>query len=204
MNYKSETRKAYNKLAKDYEKKFEEYFKKHLENEVNAFTKKLPRKAKILDLGSGPGTHALAFKQHGFRPVCIDISPKMVALCQTKGLVATVGDFEKLEFPPNSFDAVWAYTSLLHTTKDKLPEILENIHKILKPKGMFAIAMKEGSGEDFKVSDKDNKSRRWFALYNNKELKSHLKQAGFRPISSSRTVVHPNQIFLNYLATKRT
>ncbi len=55
-------------------------------------------------------------------------------------------------------DGVWAYTSLLHTTKDKFPQVLARIKDILKPNGAFALAMKEGSGEDFRISDKDNTS----------------------------------------------
>lgn len=200
--YKDETRKAYNKLANEYEKKFKEHFDAFLQKEVQDFVDLLPPGGKVLDLGSGPGIHSLAFKEQGLDVLCFDISEEMVKLCRDKGLEAIVGDFENIPFPNKTFDGIWAYTSLLHTTRNKFPIVLAKIKAILKPKGIFGLAMKEGIGEDFRTSDKNNSSSRWFALYKDNEIRSCLKDLDFEILSSSRSEVSKHQVFLDYLCRK--
>jgi SAM-dependent methyltransferase len=44
-------------------------------------------------------------------------------------------DMTRLDFPPNSFDAVYSLNSLLHIPKVEFPIVLENVKKVLKPTG---------------------------------------------------------------------
>ena len=61
----------------------------------------------------------------------------MVALCRAKGLSAHVMDFLSLDFPEESFDAVYALNCLLHVPKTDLGGVLEKIQRLLKPNGLF-------------------------------------------------------------------
>ena len=146
-NYKEATKRLYDRYAKKYEKNTKNYTK-YIENELQLFLENLKGK-RILDLGSGPGRDSLYFKSGGFEPLCIDFSEKMVQLCKEKGLEAKVMDIEKLDFPENSFDGVWAYTSLIHVSKKNIKRVIKKISGILKPHGILSIVMKEGKNEEF-------------------------------------------------------
>ena len=62
----------------------------------------------LLELGAGPGKDGEFFRDSGLEMVCTDLSPKMVALCASKGLAARVIGRSKLDLPPGTFDAGYA------------------------------------------------------------------------------------------------
>ncbi|MFA6110368.1 MAG: class I SAM-dependent methyltransferase [Candidatus Latescibacterota bacterium] len=91
----------------------------------------------LLELGSGPGHDGRFFLEHGLSVVCIDLCPEMVMLCRVKGLEAYEMDVLRLDFPAASFDAVFALNSLLHVPKASIRAVLQGIHRILRPGGLF-------------------------------------------------------------------
>jgi SAM-dependent methyltransferase len=91
----------------------------------------------LLEIGSGVGRDAQFFAAHGCRVTCIDLSPKMVACCQQKGLHACVMDVAALSFADQSFDAVYSVNCLLHLTDTELPAALQEIRRVLRPGGLF-------------------------------------------------------------------
>ena len=126
----SKTIKTYNQVAKDYDQKTSDFWEKVPKTFFNKFLNLT--KGKVLDVGSGPGRDGLLFKQKGLDVVCLDASEEMIKLCLEKGLNAVVGDFKKLPFEDNSFDSVWAYTSLLHSKKEEIDKSLKEIKRVLK------------------------------------------------------------------------
>ena len=198
MDYKAETKKTYDSFPDSFEAKFDTYFHRHLQNEVNEFLKRIPVGGTILDLGSGAGNHALQFLKRGYDVTCADISEEMIKKCKEKGLKAVAMDFERLEFPPASFDGVWAYTSLLHIPKSNLESVLKGILNIMKEKGILFLGMKEGVDEGFRTQDKYPGTKRWFSLYTDSELRKIVSPA-FDIEFSSATKVDGDHTFLNYL-----
>lgn len=167
-NYKEATRRLYDRYAEKYEKNTRDYTK-YIEEELQFFLKNLKGK-KILDLGSGPGRDSVYFKNKSFEPLCIDFSEKMIELCKKKGLEAKVMDIEKLDFPENSFDGIWAYTSLIHVSKKNIKRVIKKIFDIIKPHGILSIAMKEGKNEEFEEDPKYPNEKRYTVLYSEEEL----------------------------------
>ena len=167
-NYKEATKRLYDRYAKKYEKNTRNYTK-YIENELQLFLKNLKGK-RILDLGSGPGRDSLYFKNRGFGSLCIDFSEKMIGLCKEKGLEAKVMDIEKLDFPENSFDGVWAYTSLIHVSKKNIKRVIKKISGILKSHGILSITMKEGKNEEFIEDLRYPNEKRYTVFYSEKEL----------------------------------
>ncbi len=55
----------------------------------------------------------------------------MVELCRAKGLTAHVMDFMSLDFPAESFDAVYALNCLLHVPKKDLGGVLATVQRLL-------------------------------------------------------------------------
>ncbi len=198
-DYKRANREAYDSIAQEFEQKTSGYLIKHLMSDAMRFLTLLPGK-RILDLGSGSGRDSLFFKQQGFDPLCLDLSPEMVAGCREKGLKAIIGDLERLNFiSPESFDGVWAYTSLVHVPKRKFPEVLSNIKNVLSEDGLLYLGMNEGDFEGFIESDKYG-VRRFFSFYSDEEVVNCLSK-DFEILSKSKVDV--GSIYLNYLARKK-
>ncbi len=94
-------------------------------------------KRSLLEIGAGPGHFSAYFRDLGLDVTCTDLSPEMVRLCRQKGLNAHVMDFHHLNFPPASFDAVFALNCLLHVPSVDLDRVLSSIHRVLRPGGLF-------------------------------------------------------------------
>jgi SAM-dependent methyltransferase len=109
---------------------------------------------RLLELGAGTGQDSAFFAGHGLQVVATDLSPEMVACCRAKGLDARVMDFLHLDFPAESFDAVYALNCLLHVPNADLPAGLEVIASVLRPGGLFFLGVygrdraEEGPFED--------------------------------------------------------
>ncbi len=199
MDYKDANKDVYDKNAKTFEDRTSDYLRDHILFDAELFLASLPGHT-ILDLGSGPGRDSKFFHDRGLRPLCLDISPEMVKLCREKGLEAMVGDLENLDFQEASFDGVWAYTSLLHMPKRNLPLVLSQVKRVLKPKGVFYIGMKEGDHEGWLESEKYGGVKRFFSLYSDEELRKYLHEH-FSILHSSRVPLG-DAVFLNYLCRR--
>ncbi|MDP3990519.1 MAG: class I SAM-dependent methyltransferase [archaeon] len=79
MDYKTITREAYDHYARTLDRKFSDYFENHVRSYADEFLRNLSGR-EILDLGSGPGNHAIYFKMQGMNPCCFDLSEEMVEL----------------------------------------------------------------------------------------------------------------------------
>ncbi|WP_434289377.1 class I SAM-dependent DNA methyltransferase [Celeribacter sp. SCSIO 80788] len=141
--------------------------------QAQAFADELPEAARILDFGCGPGQYSGWFASQGFHIDAWDASAEMLRLAaQHKGVTTRLARFNELS-ETGRFDGIWANFSLLHAKRDALPDLLSRIHRALKPKGLFHIAMKlgEGAGPD--------KLGRYYTYYGEAELEGLLNAAGF-------------------------
>ncbi len=202
MDYKEKTKEAYDKYAEKFDQKFGEHFEFWVKKEADLFLENLEG-MKIVDLGSGPGNHAAYFKENGCDVLCVDLSEGMIDKCRQKGLKAQVMDIESLNLPEKSFDGVWAYASLLHVTREKIPQVIKKISKMLKPGGLLGVAVKEGTKEGFEANEKYPGTERWFTYFTDEEMKQ-LFSAGFKLIHSSKTNVKNKYVFLNYFFRRLT
>jgi ubiquinone/menaquinone biosynthesis C-methylase UbiE len=199
MNYKEETKKTYNQFASDFEEKFTDHFVNGgVKDRADLFIENL-NGIKVIDLGCGPGMHTEYFKSKGLDVLCIDFSEKMIEICKSKGLNAEVMDIEDLQLEDNSFDGIWAYTSLLHVPKANMTKVIEKISRIIKPQGLLAFALKEGSTEGFEEHVKYPGTKRWFNYYPDAEVRSMFSK--FELLSFNRSVFNKHT-FISYLYKK--
>lgn len=120
-------------------------------------------KTNFLEIGAGTGVDSLFFQQNGLEVVCADLSPAMVELCLKKGLDAHVMDFLHLDFPPASFDAIYALNCLLHVPTRDLPAVLQKIQELLRPAGLFFLGVYGGSEEEGPHEHDSHVPPRYFA-----------------------------------------
>lgn len=139
-------------------------------------------KTRLLEIGAGPGRDSLFFQQQGLKVVCTDLSAKMVRLCQQKGLTAYVMDYYHLDFPPQSFDAVFALNCLLHVPGADLPVVLQHFHQLLRPSGLFYYGVYGGEELEGYFSQGPQQQPRFFS-YHTDEYMLQAVQPWFEIVS---------------------
>lgn len=204
MDYKEETKKCYNNFSNSFIDKFTGYAQKlnYLEEPMKRFLSLIKSGGKILDLGCGTGNYSLIFQSKGYQVTAIDISEEMIRISKERGVKdARIMDFENLCFEQQYFDGILAYACLMHVPKSKLDNIFEQIKKVLKNDGVVYVAMKKGNGEGFRVQEKYLGAKRWFSLFNDKELREHINK--YFNINSFDEIIVDGNTFLHYLLTPK-
>ena len=170
------TIQTYDELAKEYDTETSDFWDTFPRTIIDRFTELT--NGRVLDVGSGPGRDGLILQNAGLDVVCLDASKEMAKLSKERGLTTVIGDFNALPFQNETFDGVWAYTSLLHVPKSQIDISLSEIHRVLKPSGIFGLGLIEGEGEYYRESSGIDKPR-WFSFYTKTEIEDLLKKHGF-------------------------
>ena len=173
------------KTAEFYNEHIDEFADKYLsesflDDELNRFAELAPGK-KVLDVGCGPGNYSYMLSKRGFDVVGIDMSEKMVEIAKKKfsDIPFKHMDMTNLEFPSNTFDAVWSSASFIHVPKEMAFTTLFGFHRVLKPKGiLFLNTMKEREG----TSKSGFYGGRYFEFYTEEDLNSLAALGGFKII----------------------
>jgi ubiquinone/menaquinone biosynthesis C-methylase UbiE len=120
--------------------KFRQFY---IEQMIEALS--LPKGAKILDVGCGPGQLVLSLSRRGYQAWGIDISRSMVdqakALIDSQGIGAhdqvMVGDIEELRFDDEFFDVVVASGVIEYQKNDDVS--LREMRRVLRPGGALIL-----------------------------------------------------------------
>ena len=112
-------------------KKYAQVFRKH-------------KYKKILDLGCGTGRNTLFFAQEGFLVYALDASKTGIDITKNKAkklglqnIKYKVADMKHTSYPDNYFDAVICIFVLSHGLLKDNEDTVNEIYRILKPKGML-------------------------------------------------------------------
>ncbi len=134
----------YNANARDL---YEKTIDIDLQDIYDAFEAYLKMGDKILDVGFGSGRDSLYFCEKRYNVVSIDFAKEVVM--RGKNLLnneVLLVDVEDIRYE-DEFDAIWASAVLLHSTTDKIHDILKRCHSALKPGGILYVSFKYGEGE---------------------------------------------------------
>ena len=147
----------------------------------------------LLEIGAGTGRDSKFFQDEGLHVTCIDLSPEMVKFCQEKGLAAYVMDMTHLDFPPASFEAVYALNSLLHIPSAEFRRVLQNIGRVLAPTGLFYLGM-YGADEEFEgVWESDSYTPKRFFSFKTDETIQKSTSELFEPLYFKRIATSGKQ-----------
>ncbi len=189
---------VYNELAEAYDQETTDFWIGFPSSILDTFAQEV--ESSVLNIGSGPGRDAILLKERGLDITCLDASESMVQITKAKGLKAVLSDFMNLPFSENSFDGVWAYTSLLHVPKSQISVALSEIRRVLKPNGIFGLGLIEGSGEEYKRSS-GMASERLFSFYTKNEVEKLLTKFDFENFYFE-TFKPGSKNYLNFISRK--
>ncbi|HPW18791.1 MAG TPA: class I SAM-dependent methyltransferase [Candidatus Aminicenantes bacterium] len=153
----------------------------------------LPLGALTLETGTGKGHFTLALARRGFRVTTVDASEEEQAFARLQaersglaGLIEfRVGDAESLDFPDDSFDAVFS-VNLLHHLSDPR-RALDEMARVLAPGGKLVVS--DFSDEGFRMMDELHRSeggRHRASPFGVEDAGRHLRGKGFA-VETSRT-----------------
>jgi len=146
---KSKVTKCFDNIAQEYN---DQYYGKGDIRAIHSFlirkqrvleiyNKEIKKKAKILDIGCGPGIIIEELLSKNAEIYGIDISKEMINLAKKKfpNVNFSVGDAENIKFPNNTFDVVISM-GLIEYLKNDIKAITESI-RVLKKDGILILTV---------------------------------------------------------------
>jgi SAM-dependent methyltransferase len=174
---------------------------------MDDFVSALPRGARVLEVGSGPGRDAAALEWRGVSVRRTDVSPGFVRLLREAGHEADVVDplTDDLADPQRdgaAYDGVWANACLLHVARGDLPTVLARLAAVTGPGGALRASFKEGDGEGWSTHG-HVAAPRFFVLWREEPLRAACEGAGWRVAAVHRVTTSTGQPWLDVEATRR-
>jgi ubiquinone/menaquinone biosynthesis C-methylase UbiE len=169
--------KSYDKIAEKY---YEEWFQHPPNMILKDFSEKIPTESKILDVGCGPGHHALYLSERNHKIIGIDLSKEMLknARKNVNSVEFINMDIQHLEFSENSFDGIWSAGSTIHIPREELVDLLFGYKRVLKKKGILGLNLQIGRKSEIAEDG------RFFEFYKNKtEILNLVKYIGFHIVT---------------------
>jgi SAM-dependent methyltransferase len=131
--------------------------------------------SRLLEVGAGTGQDSAYFRDEGLQVVATDLSAEMVRRCEAKGLEAYVMDFLHLDFPAESFDAVFAVNCLLHVPNADLPAVLSALAWVLRPGGLGYLGAHGGDGHEGVWEADEQVPKRFYSWRTPEQLRSFVE-----------------------------
>ena len=153
MNNQNKTLQYYIDNAEEYARQTADT---DMSNVLDVFVRRIPAKGKILDLGCGSGRDSKTFHEMGYTVTALDGSPELCRIAsEYTGLLVRCLMFQDLDYD-NTFEGIWACSSLHHLPRNQLKETIQKVIKALKPGGILYTCFKYGE------SDYDDEKGRHF------------------------------------------
>ena len=118
----------------------------------------------LLEVGAGTGLHGAFFQAAGLEVTSTDLAAGMVDACRSKGLNAHQMDLMSINFPDESFDAVFALNCLLHIPRKDLDTVLVNLRRMIRPGGLLFWGQYGGDNHEGTLPHDNYVPKRFFSL----------------------------------------
>ncbi|MFI6053939.1 class I SAM-dependent DNA methyltransferase [Streptomyces violascens] len=142
----------------------------------------------VADLGSGPGRvtahlHGLGLAVHG-----IDLSPRMVEMARADhpGVRFEVGSLTDVDAADGTLAGVLAWYSIIHTPKERLPEVMAEFHRVLAPGGHLLLGFQVGEEPLHLANPFGHQVALDFNRLSPDHIATLLKEAGFTVTTRAR------------------
>ena len=179
-----ELQSSYDRVAENYAKQFrDEMDKKPFDRKMlDWLAEKVGGLGVICDMGCGPGQIARYIHSQGVEVCGIDLSPAMVRQAQGSNpdIPFERGDMLTLaDVADNSYGGIAAFYSIVHIPRQKVVRALQELKRVLRPKGVILLTFH--IGREIKHLDEflDKEVSLDFFFFETEEVKDYLRTAGF-------------------------
>lgn len=173
-----------NKILYLSRKDLKERAKHHLTKRISLVTSLIPKKAKILEVGSGMGLFLDSMEKKGFEVIGIEISKKERAYSKRITNVPILNlDLHEELLEVSNFDIVVMFQVLEHI-RDPI-SFISNLSKMLKQKGKLVVEVPNMNDLQLKINDE---YKQWFfqiahiSYFTPNTLKKVLLRCGFKKV----------------------
>lgn len=149
---------------------------------VDRFLNQLPAKAKILDLGCGPGNFAQYLVSKGFEVIGIDISSKMLNIAKSHlpQISFHQGDFRSIPYADQSFDAIFSAYSLIHIPQTDVVQVIGEMRRVLKGEGTVLVLVQSGNHDHFIQEPLKPELQNFVNFFQLEQLAQDFQEQGFQ------------------------
>lgn len=177
---------------------------KHLtvpEVDLELFFRAAPGK-KMLDVGCGWGRYVDRFIEKDMDYFGIDYSPEMIREAirrnpEQRFQLTSYHDLD-LSFEPETFDALWACCIFGGEPKERLPQALAQLRRVLVPEGILALVMPNTFESDESLQE-TSLGPMYFSFWDFAEFGQALQNAGFQLAYATQRFNHGS---MTYIAKK--
>jgi SAM-dependent methyltransferase len=110
---------------------------------LTRFARGLAKRARVADLGCGPGWFTRLLAARGRTVFALDLARPMLASARDNapGSHALQGDLARLPFARESLHGAWAKNSYIHLPLRELPGALAELHRALRPGAVLTLSL---------------------------------------------------------------
>ncbi|VFA93302.1 Malonyl-CoA O-methyltransferase BioC [Nocardia farcinica] len=103
----------------------------------------------VADLGCGPGRLTGYLADAGLDVFGIDLSPRMIEIARAEypALRFEVGSLERVGLPADALAGLLAWYSLIHLPPERVPAVLDEFFRVLRPGGHALLGFQAVDGE---------------------------------------------------------
>ncbi|TKS59197.1 MAG: SAM-dependent methyltransferase [Nitrospira sp.] len=143
----------------------------------------LPKRAVLLDLGCGGGQDSRYLKTMGHRVVGLDRTMPLLQFAKERApsVPLILADMRVLPVRAGSLDGIWAAASLMHLPKAAATDVLVQLRRRLRPRGLLAASVTYGTRSG--ILQRGWMPGRYFARWRKSELASSLRRAGWKIVA---------------------
>ena len=173
---------AYDKIGSDYQAT------RRLDSQdvlsLHLLSDRLEKDSSVLDAGCGSGFPVSQMLAEKFDVTGVDFSLGQTGCARTRCPNATFvcADLANLPFHDSTFEAIVSFYALIHIPREEHQQLIENFHRILRPKGLVFLCM--GSGDLPSETADYLGAKMFWSHYDTRTNIGILEQSSFAVLSS--------------------
>ena len=178
-DYQQKTLQAYEDGVDKYQTSTSEMF---WVTELEKFLSLAPKKpGNLLDVGCAFGKDTAFLQSKGREAIGVDLSEAFIERAKKvyPNLEFKQMDVLSLDFPDQTFSAIWSNAVLHHLKDDDVTTALMEFYRVLTEGGIFAASFKKGKGSEEIIEKFSSDGKRFYQYQTEGSIKRLVELTGF-------------------------